>query len=616
MAVLGTSSGEAVFELKGVLAGQGELAALIAAKDWSKTPIGAMSSWPQSLRTTVSVMLNTRFPMFLFWGPDAICLYNDAYRPSLGSRKHPSALGQRGSECWADIWHIIWPQIDAAMTLGDQTWFEDQLVPFERSGYFEEIYFTYSYSPVHDECGEVGGTLVVCSETTERVVAERVLRMLHRLSSFAGDDVEPALTRIRSVLADGGLDVPIALLYEIDHVERHATLSWSVGIEAGLRASPRTIAFADPTPAWPVASVVASGEVEAVDDVFARFPGLAGGPWLEKVREAMVLPVTLTGFDGPSFVLVAVASPRRTLDHAYRAFFALLATHIATVLSYADRRADFAASEARLGWARQGEAEAMRRAAREHAIAVELQHAMLGRVDPIDSLDVAVAYQAADIEHEVGGDWYDVIELAERRVAFVVGDVAGHNIAAAAAMGQLRSATRALATVCDGPGELTELADAFAVSIHGTAMSTMACAMLALDTGALIYQCAGHPPPLVLRRDGSADYLWDGRGLPLGIGPALARVEGVSTLEDGETLILFSDGLIERRDEPLDAGLERLRETTRAAGGLPAELVCHELIRAMFKDARQRDDVAVLVARRSSPEPPNGASEAARAQSK
>jgi hypothetical protein len=102
--------------------------------------------------------------MVLFWGQDLVQFYNDGYRPSLGAHKHPQALGQRGSECWAEIWHIIGPQIQSVMTRAEETWHEDQLVPFDRNGYFEEIYFTYSYSPVRDETGGVGGTLVVCTE--------------------------------------------------------------------------------------------------------------------------------------------------------------------------------------------------------------------------------------------------------------------------------------------------------------------------------------------------------------------------------------------------------------------------------------------------------------------
>lgn len=146
----------------------GELGALIRGYDWSSTSIGTPDQWPQSLRTTLSIILNSRFPMFLWWGPDMIQFYNDAYRPSLGiSGKHPTAVGQKAVDCWPEIWHIIKPQIDEVWA-GGATWNEDLLVPIYRNGAIEDMYWTFSYSPVKDEAGKVGGVLVVCHETTEK----------------------------------------------------------------------------------------------------------------------------------------------------------------------------------------------------------------------------------------------------------------------------------------------------------------------------------------------------------------------------------------------------------------------------------------------------------------
>ncbi|MGI8546045.1 MAG: ATP-binding protein [Gemmatimonadaceae bacterium] len=156
----------------------GELGALTRAHDWSCTPLGPIESWSHSLRTTVSTMLASRHPMFLWWGPDLIQLYNDGYRPSLGDR-HPEALGARGREFWAEIWPAIGPQIDAVLERSESTWHEDQLVPITRNGRVEDVYWTYSYSPVCDDDGNVGGVLVTVQETTSRVQllrAERVAR--------------------------------------------------------------------------------------------------------------------------------------------------------------------------------------------------------------------------------------------------------------------------------------------------------------------------------------------------------------------------------------------------------------------------------------------------------
>jgi PAS domain S-box-containing protein len=158
----------------------GEMAELIRAFDWSATPVGPIDQWPGTLLVTVNTMLATRHPMFLWWGDDLIQFYNDAYRPSLGRDKHPKAVGQPGRECWPEIWPVIGPQIDAVMSRGESTWHEDQLIPIYRDGKLEDVWWTYSYSPVRDPEGTIRGTLVTCSETTGRVLAEEQLRVSQR----------------------------------------------------------------------------------------------------------------------------------------------------------------------------------------------------------------------------------------------------------------------------------------------------------------------------------------------------------------------------------------------------------------------------------------------------
>jgi two-component sensor histidine kinase len=151
------------------LAGGGEMGALVRAYNWAATPLGPPEMWPQSLRTTVRLMLNTQHPMFM-WGPALIQFYNDAYRQTMGPERHPSALGQRGRECWGEIWDIIGPQIETVFAGQGATWHEDHLVPVTRHGRREDVWWTYSYSPIDDETnpGGVGGVLVVCNDVTER----------------------------------------------------------------------------------------------------------------------------------------------------------------------------------------------------------------------------------------------------------------------------------------------------------------------------------------------------------------------------------------------------------------------------------------------------------------
>lgn len=160
------------------ISGGGEMGALTRQLDWSKTPVGPIETWPQSLRTTISIILNSRFPMFLWWGPELICFYNDAYRPSLGENgKHPNILGMPAKEAWPEIWDTINPLIVQVMSGGNAYWSEDQLVPIFRNGQIEDVYWTFSYSPVHDESSNIAGVLVTCTETTDKI---RTLQDLHR----------------------------------------------------------------------------------------------------------------------------------------------------------------------------------------------------------------------------------------------------------------------------------------------------------------------------------------------------------------------------------------------------------------------------------------------------
>ena len=179
------------------LAGGGEMGALTRAYDWSATPLGKPETWPQSLRTAVRILLNTNHPMFIWWGPELIQFYNDAYRQTMGPERHPSALGQRGRECWEEIWPIIGPQIEQVMSGGGATWHENQLVPVTRHGRLEQVYWTYGYSPI-DEGDRVGGVLVVCRDVTRDYLAAAALR-----------EREAELARVQQLGRIGGLEVDL-----------------------------------------------------------------------------------------------------------------------------------------------------------------------------------------------------------------------------------------------------------------------------------------------------------------------------------------------------------------------------------------------------------------------
>nr|WP_295663541.1 HWE histidine kinase domain-containing protein [Polymorphobacter sp.] len=145
--------------------------------DWHSSTLGDPDGWPQGLKTVVQLMLNTGHPMYIWWGTELLCFYNDAYSQSIGPERHPGSLGRAAAEVWQEIWPIIGPQIDQVMSGRGATWHENSLVPMTRNGRCEDVYWTYSYSPIHDPAAAngIGGVLVVCTETTEEVLAKRAL---------------------------------------------------------------------------------------------------------------------------------------------------------------------------------------------------------------------------------------------------------------------------------------------------------------------------------------------------------------------------------------------------------------------------------------------------------
>ena len=180
--------------------GVGEMADLIRAFDWERTSLRGIETWSDTLVTTVNLILASRHPMFLWWGPDLIQFYNDGYRPSVRADKHPSALGQRGVECWAEVWPIIGPQIEAVMHKGESTWNTNQLVPINRDGKLEEVFWTYGYSPVRDQAGAVQGVLVVCTETTEQVLGELRVKAAQEQLRSANEELEKKIAERTAAL--------------------------------------------------------------------------------------------------------------------------------------------------------------------------------------------------------------------------------------------------------------------------------------------------------------------------------------------------------------------------------------------------------------------------------
>jgi PAS domain S-box-containing protein len=315
-------SGAALAEPARII-GTGEMADLVRAFDWAQTSLGPAETWPDTLVTTVNLVLSSKHPMFLWWGPDLIQFYNDGYRPSIRADKHPSALGQRGPDCWPEIWHIIGPQIEAVMSRGESTWNLNQLVPINRNGKLEEVYWTYGYSPLRDKDGIVQGTLVVCSETTEQVLAERRLRTLLALEpdSSAQEQMEasgqlrPFAEFIVRKLQDAPSDIPFAILY----------LSDRDGVFQGVKTD-ATGPVSDARN-WPLAEVLASQSAVVVDDLQQRFGNLVCPPCPEPVTRAYVMPLSISGAARQAAVVFGT-SPRLPFEANYRTFLELVGARI------------------------------------------------------------------------------------------------------------------------------------------------------------------------------------------------------------------------------------------------------------------------------------------------
>jgi hypothetical protein len=255
----------------------GEMGAQLRAFDWSRSELGRPESWPTSLRTIVGMVLGSRFPMLIWWGPNLIQIYNDGYRAILGD-KHPRSVAAPGHQVWSEIWHIVGPMAEGILAGGPPTWNEHLLLPIQRKGFLEEAYFTFSYSPIPDDRGSVGGVLVTVQETTEEVQGARQLRTLRDLGAVGNGTGSPreACREAACVLEANPADVPFALLYLAETDGRAATLAATAGVPRGSDAAVETIAL-DGSGAWPLA---ASAQARARLDVTdARLLGsLPGGP--------------------------------------------------------------------------------------------------------------------------------------------------------------------------------------------------------------------------------------------------------------------------------------------------------------------------------------------------
>jgi PAS domain S-box-containing protein len=325
------------------LSGGGAMGALMRAKEWSQTPIGPIERWPQSLRTTVSICLASRFPMLIWWSPELVMLYNDAYRPILGATKHPTALGQVGQACWPEIWDIIGPMLHSVLTTGEATWSDDQLLLLDRNGYVEECYFTFSYSPIRGETGGVSGVFTAVTETTERVLRERRMRALRELAATTADAATPAdaCQRMALTLATAHADLPFALLYLLDAQGTMATLAGSCGLlgETAVAPTPdHQTGMGDQIAGGPLSEAAARGVLIPISRVAALCGATVADLLPTEVRSAYLMPIAQPGQTPAQGVLVVGINPCRAFDEGYQEYCAMLASQTAAALTNARAR--------------------------------------------------------------------------------------------------------------------------------------------------------------------------------------------------------------------------------------------------------------------------------------
>ncbi|MEU8217162.1 SpoIIE family protein phosphatase [Micromonospora taraxaci] len=329
-----SSAAQGPFTRADVFAGDGEIGRDLAKVDWASTPLGDPALWPQSLRTAVSILLSSRFPMWMAWGPQLTFFCNAAYRRDTLGRKYPWALGRPASEVWAEIWPDIGPRIDRVLTTGVATWDKALLLFLERSGYREESYHTFSYSPLRNDDNALIGMLCVVSEDTDRVVGDRRMTTLRDLGSDPSvvRTEEEMVTFAGRQLGRNDLDLPFTAIYLLDS-DGSARLAAAAGITAGHSAAPSTIAANEPSPVWPVAAL-ARGESPLVPLDGAPFGDLPTGAWSQPPTQALVVPLLQQG-DTPYGFLVAGLNRYRPLDDAYRGFVELAAGHVAAGIASA-----------------------------------------------------------------------------------------------------------------------------------------------------------------------------------------------------------------------------------------------------------------------------------------
>jgi PAS domain S-box-containing protein len=306
------------------LSGGGEVGECIRKFDWRKTSLGEPETWPQSLRTTVSTCLNSSFPILIWWGPDLVMIYNDAYRPILGT-KHPSSMGEKGKTVWPEIWEIIGPMLYGVYDEGLSTWSENQLLLLERKGYAEECYFTFSYSPIYVENGGVGGVFCAVTETTRTVQNERQSATSQDLNNLqtSNKQLNDVFSAASKALEKNDKDFPCSFIHKIEN--------------DGASVTPFEILK---TKKIKNAAILEKNVLEAfcvnkmvLAETNSKWKNFPKGAWDIMPKHFLSVPIYGLTKTNPIAVLSTTLNPYREFDNDYRNFIQLVANQISTEVS-------------------------------------------------------------------------------------------------------------------------------------------------------------------------------------------------------------------------------------------------------------------------------------------
>ncbi len=318
------------------LAGTGEMGDRIRAFAWTRTLLGPIEAWPQSLKTSVSLILSSRHPMWIGWGAEMTFLYNDAYLHVLGPAKHPGALGRPASEVWAEIWNVCGPLAESVFQRGEATFMDDVRLFMDRGDFLEETFYSFSYSPIRDDSGLVCGLFCPSTDVTPKVLNGRRLATLSELAgkTLAERTTSAACAMIARALRNNSDDIPFALLYLADADGHRASLEQALGGFGPdfIHAAGVDLGRDSQSP-WPIGEVYRSGRRQTVS--LKGIAGLPAGVAERPIADAVVLPVASHGEHRPYGVLIAGVNPCRPLDAEHVTFFELIAGQVATAIQNA-----------------------------------------------------------------------------------------------------------------------------------------------------------------------------------------------------------------------------------------------------------------------------------------